>query len=318
MAEAAPVKERALVLCEPQFKSARALYGLAAAGIEAAAVWTGHDRSWDFDRYLARRNPAFSVSAFLQGRKLDCETLRTPADWTHILNCIEARSITLLLNVHHPWRVPEAVLRRLPGRALNLHPALLPACRGPHPLIALLAHELADRCGGATLHLMTPAFDEGPIVAQQAVPLGPARDTLAWELALARAYASLMAGPLAAYLAGRLQAVAQDEALATTARQPDVAGRQHLDESLTADEALRRARLFGQIRNLYVDAGGKRWRAMLPARVVGPRSGRPPRLGLWRLSFDVADARLSLRRRWPGAGHRQWRRRWRRVARAQP
>jgi hypothetical protein len=106
--------------------------------------------------------------------------------------------------------------------------------------------------------------------------------------------------------------------VATTARRADIAGRQHLNENLTAEEALRRARLFGQMRTLFLDARGKRWQAMLPARVVGARSGKPPRLGLWRLSFDVADARLSLRRRWPGAGRRLWRRRWRRVARAQP
>jgi methionyl-tRNA formyltransferase len=316
MAEA--VAERALVLAEPQYWTARALHGLAAAGVAVAAFWTGHERSWDFDRYLQRRNPAFSVGAFLQARGLRCQTLQSRDDWPRLLDCIEARGITLLLNVHHPWRVPDRVLQRLPGRALNLHPALLPACRGPHPVVALLAHELADRFGGATLHLMTPGFDEGPIVAQEAVPLGPSRDLLAWDLAMARAYARLTAGPLADYLAGRLQPVPQDAALATTARPADIAGRQHLHESLTAEEALRRARLFGQMRTLYLDAQGKRWRAMLPARVVGPRSGKPPRLGLWRLSFDVADARLSLRRRWPGAGRRLWRRRWRRVARAQP
>jgi len=321
MAEAAPLSgaaERALVLGEPAFTTARALHGLAAAGIALAAFWTGQDRSWTFDRYLERRNPAFSVGAFLKAQGLVSEGLRTRADWDLVLACIEARGITLLLNVHHTWRVPERVLQRLPGRTLNLHPALLPACRGPYPLPTLLAQELADRCGGVTLHLMTPAFDAGPIVAQQAVPLGPSRDVVAWELALARAYAALTAGPLADYLAGRLQPVPQDEGRATSARAPDLADGLSISDGLPAAEALRRARLYGQTRPLTVEAAGRRWQAMLPARVLGLRSGQPPRLGLWRLSFDVADARLSLRRRWPGAGRRLWRRRWRRIARAQP
>ncbi|MGD9542180.1 phosphoribosylglycinamide formyltransferase [Methylocystis sp.] len=55
------------------------------------------------------------------------------------------------------------------GRMLNVHPALLPAYRG------LDTHEraLADgaKIHGATVHFVMPEMDEGPIVAQAAVPV---------------------------------------------------------------------------------------------------------------------------------------------------
>ncbi|TLG77920.1 phosphoribosylglycinamide formyltransferase [Methylocystis sp. B8] len=63
-----------------------------------------------------------------------------------------------------PWFVG-----RWGGRMLNVHPALLPAYRG------LDTHEraLADgvKIHGATVHFVAPEMDEGPIVAQAAVPV---------------------------------------------------------------------------------------------------------------------------------------------------
>jgi len=59
----------------------------------------------------------------------------------------------------HQWR----------GRMLNIHPALLPSYRGLH------THEraLADgvKIHGCTVHFVVPEMDEGPIVAQAAVPV---------------------------------------------------------------------------------------------------------------------------------------------------
>lgn len=55
------------------------------------------------------------------------------------------------------------------GRMLNIHPSLLPAFKGLDPQAQALAAGV--RIAGATVHLVTPAMDEGPIVAQAAVPV---------------------------------------------------------------------------------------------------------------------------------------------------
>ena len=55
------------------------------------------------------------------------------------------------------------------GRMLNIHPSLLPAFPGLH------THERALASGakvhGCTVHLVTQAMDEGPVLAQVAVPV---------------------------------------------------------------------------------------------------------------------------------------------------
>lgn len=57
------------------------------------------------------------------------------------------------------------------GRMVNIHPSLLPAFPG------LDTHERALAAGvrlhGCTVHLVTPGVDEGPIIAQAAVPVLP-------------------------------------------------------------------------------------------------------------------------------------------------
>lgn len=54
-----------------------------------------------------------------------------------------------------------------PHRVLNIHPSLLPAFPGVQAQAQALAHGVLVT--GATVHLVTPDLDAGPIVAQRAV-----------------------------------------------------------------------------------------------------------------------------------------------------
>lgn len=70
-------------------------------------------------------------------------------------------------------------IRRHDGRILNIHPSLLPLFPGLH------THKRAIDAGmkiaGCSVHFVTEGMDEGPIVAQAAVPVigGDTADTLA-------------------------------------------------------------------------------------------------------------------------------------------
>lgn len=55
------------------------------------------------------------------------------------------------------------------GRILNTHPALLPAFRGWHAVDEALAAGV--KVTGCTVHLATEEVDDGPIIAQEAVPV---------------------------------------------------------------------------------------------------------------------------------------------------
>ncbi|MCA3273316.1 MAG: phosphoribosylglycinamide formyltransferase [Roseomonas sp.] len=62
-------------------------------------------------------------------------------------------------------------VRRWEGRLLNIHPSLLPAFPGLDTHARALAAGV--RLHGCTVHLVTAGVDEGPILAQAAVPVLP-------------------------------------------------------------------------------------------------------------------------------------------------
>ena len=64
--------------------------------------------------------------------------------------------------------VPKAV-PAFRGLMLNSHPALLPAFKGWHAVRDALAFGV--KVTGTTIHVVTEELDEGPILAQEAVPV---------------------------------------------------------------------------------------------------------------------------------------------------
>ena len=68
----------------------------------------------------------------------------------------------------------SAIHATYPNRILNTHPALLPAFKGWHAVDDALAYGV--KITGCTVHVATPEVDEGPILAQEAVPVLPGDD----------------------------------------------------------------------------------------------------------------------------------------------
>ena len=73
----------------------------------------------------------------------------------------------------------ESFVREWDGRMLNIHPSLLPKYKGLHTHARAL--DAGDAEAGCTVHLVTPALDDGPILGQARVPVQPGDtpDTLA-------------------------------------------------------------------------------------------------------------------------------------------
>ena len=65
----------------------------------------------------------------------------------------------------------DGFVQHYAGRLLNIHPSLLPAFAGLHT--HRRAIEAGCKLAGATVHLVTPTLDHGPIVAQAVVPVQP-------------------------------------------------------------------------------------------------------------------------------------------------
>jgi phosphoribosylglycinamide formyltransferase 1 len=84
---------------------------------------------------------------------------------------LEARKVGLVCQAGFMRILSPVYVRAFAGRALNIHPSLLPAFPGLHPQRQALDHGVTVT--GATVHFVEDGVDSGPIVLQAAVPVEP-------------------------------------------------------------------------------------------------------------------------------------------------
>jgi methionyl-tRNA formyltransferase len=212
-----------------------------AADVELAALVTNPDRPRG--RGLESGAPAakeWALSAGLavyQPEKLTREAITG-------FGAFEA-AVDALVVVASAFYIPTW-LRELPRLgAVNLHPSLLPALRGPAPVNWAVINGLAET--GVTTMLLADEMDAGDILLQRAVAVD-ARET-AGSLAakLAAAGAELILETLSGLNAGTVTPAPQDHALATHA--PKITA-----ETRAVDWARPANELDCLIRGLYPDA----------------------------------------------------------------
>jgi phosphoribosylglycinamide formyltransferase-1 len=84
---------------------------------------------------------------------------------------LEARKVGLVCQAGFMRILSPGYVRAFAGRALNIHPSLLPAFPGLHPQRQALDHGV--KVTGATVHFVEEGVDSGPIVLQATVPVEP-------------------------------------------------------------------------------------------------------------------------------------------------
>ena len=90
---------------------------------------------------------------------------------------LTARGIGIVCLAGYMRLLTPFLVGRWAGRMLNIHPSLLPAFPGLDTHARAL--EAGVKLHGCTVHLVTEAMDEGPILAQAAVPVLPGDDPAA-------------------------------------------------------------------------------------------------------------------------------------------
>ena len=112
-------------------------------------------------------------NAGIEGRVLARKDYGSIADYSKALTdaMVDAR-IDLVVLAGFLTIIDEQVYNAFPNRILNVHPALIPSFCGKG-YYGLRVHEAALEKGvkvsGATVHIVTPECDAGPIVLQKAV-----------------------------------------------------------------------------------------------------------------------------------------------------
>jgi phosphoribosylglycinamide formyltransferase-1 len=87
-----------------------------------------------------------------------------------MLALLSAEGVHLVCLAGYMRLLSGAFIQAFPGRILNVHPSLLPAFPGLDAQRQAFEHGV--KVSGATVHLVEEALDAGPIVLQEAVPVG--------------------------------------------------------------------------------------------------------------------------------------------------
>jgi phosphoribosylglycinamide formyltransferase-1 len=88
-----------------------------------------------------------------------------------LLKVLKSHGIELVVMAGFGTILAPAMFEDFAGRVLNTHPSLLPAFKGWHAVDQALAAGV--KVTGCTVHITTTEVDEGPILAQEPVPVLP-------------------------------------------------------------------------------------------------------------------------------------------------
>ncbi|HXP90079.1 MAG TPA: phosphoribosylglycinamide formyltransferase [Fibrobacteria bacterium] len=138
--------------------------------LEAKIAWVASNNGDSPALERARRAgiPAHHVSVRTEGGPEGVER--------RLLELVTAHDVQVLVLAGYMKVLPAAVIRALPGRVVNIHPALLPAFGGKG-MYGVHVHEAVLESGaqwtGVTIHLVTENYDEGPVLRQRVAAVMP-------------------------------------------------------------------------------------------------------------------------------------------------
>lgn len=120
-----------------------------------------------------------------------------------ILKELEARDVDVACNAGYMRIRGRTYCKALEGRAFNIHPSLLPAFPGAHPVVD--AWDWGVKVSGVTVHFATEELDMGPVIIQRPVAID-AEDTLdSFEAKIHRTEYEIYPKALRLFSEGRLR-----------------------------------------------------------------------------------------------------------------
>ena len=143
------------------------LQALIDAGLPVGAVASNRKEAYALMR---ARTASIPTAVFA----LDCHADREERDLV-MATWLEEHDVELVVLAGYMHLLTRPFLARFPQRVVNVHPSLLPAFPGAHPIEDALA--AGAETTGVTVHLVDEGIDTGPVLRQVAVAVEP-RTTL--------------------------------------------------------------------------------------------------------------------------------------------
>jgi methionyl-tRNA formyltransferase len=183
---------------------------LVGAGIEITAVVTKADRRAGrgmglADRPLADRARELGVPLYQPEKPRAQET----KSW------LESQQALAGVVVAYGSILPKELIEVPPLGFVNLHFSLLPRYRGAAPVARALMDGVTET--GVSTMVLTEGMDEGPVLGQRSVPVGPDETSGSLGGRLAEIGAGLLVESLGDYSGGRLKPEPQHHSAATYA-----------------------------------------------------------------------------------------------------
>jgi len=138
------------------------------SGYEVVLVISNNRDSPALDRARAARIPAVHLS-----RQVHPDPDRLDAV---VVETLSAQRVDLAVTAGYLRKIGPRTQAAYQGRIVNIHPALLPR-HGGRGMYGRAVHEAVLACGdptsGASVHVVTADYDDGPVIASRTVPVLP-------------------------------------------------------------------------------------------------------------------------------------------------
>ena len=131
------------------------------SGIKIAAVISDRRKAYALTRAKLAGIPTHVVRTQDFANRLDFDA--------EISKIIEHYAVELIVLAGFMKLFQPPFVQKYRNRILNVHPTLLPAFPGAHPVADTLAYGV--KIAGVTVHFVDEDVDSGPIIAQSAVPV---------------------------------------------------------------------------------------------------------------------------------------------------
>ncbi len=111
------------------------------------------------------------IHSILLERKEFSASFDREAYTARVLETLQEYRIDLVAMAGFMTILSDSLFETYEGRILNTHPSLLPLFKGDHAVLDALGAGATET--GCTIHIATPALDDGPILVQKSVPVLP-------------------------------------------------------------------------------------------------------------------------------------------------
>jgi methionyl-tRNA formyltransferase len=292
---------KCILVCDDNSFALTAFNALTKSNVKVSSLWCADRAKFEVRlsniRLSAEGSRQRKFANILAKNNISIEQIDRP----HLQNLNEALAragdVGFILSAGTGIIFPRLFLNSLSIPIINLHPALLPAYRGPRPIHAMILRDEADTFGGMTAHILSAKIDAGPIIKQNPVRLSDFLSIFEWEKCLYAQCDDLVQNGILPYLRREIVPSKQDETKSSyfSIEQVPSSITQHMNFVEAANFAQKAPWIYVNTKLRFTPGDGKTKSIRVYGAPInlGPITGHLPKLTRRKIELDLQDARVQ-------------------------